>query len=706
MQFTARIKDKRTIIATAVGEGAKDKNFTFIVNGVARVVLQIAKKSVHDTTVTFELHGFPDLELGNRYAIADEHFNEANLSLAFLLEDSSFEDDFYYDGDDLGSRYSSKETTFALWSPLACAVSLKYIHLEETHIVPMIRTKKGVYRATIEGDIEKAQYHFLVNIDGVVRETIDPYAKASTQNSLASIVVDFEKLKVNMQRDKLPPFVSYCDAIIYETSVRDLTSSEGTNIIHKGRFLGMTEKDKVSESSYAVGLDYIKKIGVTHVQLLPIYDFATVDETNPNARYNWGYDPIQYNVPEGSFASILEDPYSRIRDLKKLVATYHLNGIRIVMDVVYNHMYDMKGSAFEAVMPGYYFRRGKNGSLSNGSFCGNDIASEKKMARKFIVDSCLFWINEYGIDGFRVDLMGIIDIQTMQEIEEKCLAIRPDFMIYGEGWNMPTELEEHKRSTMYNYTSLPGLGFFNDQFRDIIKGKTSNDELYKKGYLTGDSSFLELFKFVYLGSACSYGRNPSFLAPGQSINYLECHDNNTLFDKVAVCCKEENIEQQLRRVALMNVVNILAFGVPFLHMGQEIGLSKFGDHNSYKSGDRINQFDYSKIDNRKLMLKLVRDAIKLRKKHSFFRESNPYKICQMVTFHNLDNGGVMIDYVDKEAIAPFRNFKIILNPSLRTIYHSLGDYYKVIFNEAGLLPEDMFSQSLMVNGLTLVIVAN
>lgn len=709
VKLEAKCKNLYTISVTLKYDSCDlplKKIFTLIEDGVAKEVPTIVKEKNSDSLVEYELKLINPLVLGHLYQLSDEKYQTIYISTNPLLKEEFFDEVFTYDGNDLGMKYYKDHTEFRLWSPLASSAKVIYTLKDKEYVVEMSRLDQGVYYASVKGNLELATYLYEVNIDGEIRRACDPYAIASTQNSTHSVVIDLEKTRnIPYNFEYLPEFKRYTDAIIYETSVRDLTVYPETDVEHKGRFLGACEKGRRSTYGSLVGLDHLVKLGITHLQLLPIYDFATVDETDPLRLYNWGYDPAQYNVPEGSYASNLEDPYSRIVDLKTLISVYHSYGIRINMDVVYNHMYDQKKSPFEVLTPGYYFRTNDKGELSNGSFCGNDLDSKKPMVRNFIVNSCLYWLKEYGIDGFRFDLMGIIDIETMKIIEKKCKELRPDFMIYGEGWNMPTFLKDEEKASMNNASKLLGVAFFNDAFRDITKGKTGESEEAIKGYLLGQENYIEGFKFVYMGSTMDYCFAPMFENFSQSINYVECHDNATLYDKIQVACQSETHEQRLKRVVLINEVIMLSYGIPFIHMGQEVGLTKYRMHNSYCSGDRYNQFDYQKLSDRKWMVKCMNDIIYIRKMCPFLRYENKEDIIGLFRFENLDNGGLLIDFIDQEKIAPYKNFKIFINPSVRTIYYDLQDYYRVLFNEAGRLKDEMYSQSLMINGLTVVIVA-
>ncbi len=681
------------------------KVFTLIQDGVAKEVPIIIEERTSGNHCSIFLRLKEKITLGHRYEIADEKYASAFLDVSCFLNDPEFDQLYTYQCHDLGITYHKEHTTFKLWSPLAESAEVLYSFNGKDYVSKMNREDYGVFSLTIEGDLDGATYQYRVKINDEERTAIDPYAIASTPNGTKSVVIDLEKTRMPFDLENLPPMNSYCDAVIYEMHVRDFTIFPDTDVEHKGKFLGAVEKGRRSKNGALVGLDHLVKLGITHVQLLPIFDYATVDELHPDELYNWGYDPMQYNVPEGSFASHVEDPYSRIIDCKKMIQGFHQNGIRVNMDVVYNHMYQYETTPFEILCPGYYFRKDHCGHLSNGSFCGNDLNTERPMVRSFIVDSCLYWMKEYGIDGFRFDLMGIIDIDTMKEIEKSCRELRKDFMIYGEGWNMPTFLPDDKKTMMGNASKLLPFAFFNDAYRDIAKGKTSQDDEMVKGYLLGQENYIEGFKFAYMGAAVDYCYPPLFSHMGQSVNYVECHDNATLYDKIMVACYNETHEQRLRRVVLINEVLLLSYGIPFIHMGQEIGLTKYRDHNSYRSGDLHNQMDYRKMEERKWMAKCMNDVIRFRKMYPFFRYDKKEDLKGLFRFENLDNGGLLIDFIDQEKIHPFVSFKVFINPSLRTIYYDLKEYYRVLFNEAGILKDELYSQSLMINGLTVVVVA-
>jgi pullulanase len=537
------------------------------------------------------------LILGRSYEVIIESFGASPIDVSQAIYFPNFDETYTYHGDDLGFTYTPSKTTFKLWAPLASHVNLTlYDQRGERLYYEMKRQAFGVYEVSINGNYDGVFYRYEVTNNGVTVQTIDPYGKGSSRNSEYSVVINFDALKRPMYDEALPPMAHSSEAIIYETHVRDLTSDLGTNVVHKGRFLGMVEQGKTYHGTIPVGFDYIKALGITHLQLLPVQDYKSVDEFNVAYSYNWGYDPYQYFSLEGSFASDLDDPYSRIRDFLTLVATYHQIGIRINIDVVYNHVYEFQYSVFEKVVPGYYFRKQTDGTMSNGSFCGNDLSTTRPMVRKLIVDSCRFLVSTYHLDGFRFDLMGIIDMETMHQIKDAVMEINPSFMFYGEGWDMPTALDPSHKSRTENSEHLPYVSFFNDLFRNLIKGGNFEGDILDKGFVFGHHLDDRMLAFLFSGSANGQFHVPKVKHPYQSINYVECHDNGTFYDKLIRIFPHIATATVSRYVRLINAMVMFAQGIPFFHMGQEVAGTKQGHHNSYNAGDAYNQMQYAWVE--------------------------------------------------------------------------------------------------------------
>ncbi|MCR5348260.1 MAG: type I pullulanase [Bacilli bacterium] len=633
-----------------------------------------------------------ELELGHSYCLIMPQYGSVPIDVCEATGFPGFDEKYYYEGDDLGATYGKKETRFAIWAPLASRVVLGYRKkgCEAFSAVSMKRTEKGVYRATLPGDHHLTEYRYFVTNGEVTKKATDPYAKGSMLNGENSVVVDFSRLKTDFQRQCLPIMESYSQAVIYETHVRDMTISPDTDIKRKGTFLGLVEEGRKTAGGNPAGFDHIRGLGVTHVQLLPIYDFKTVDESNPASGYNWGYDPAQYFVPEGSYASDLQDPLSRIRDCKAMVAAFHKKGIRVVMDVVYNHVFEYENSVFERVVPNYYFRHKSSGQMANTSGCGDDLASERPMVRKLIVDACRHWIEEYGIDGFRFDLMGIMDVDTLKEIARIGFAAHKSFIVYGEGWNMGGEVKA-PLGHMGNYRMLPEFGFFNDYFRESMKR-----------LFVGDRGALGDCKNVLCGSCTDFIVGAKFLSANQTVNYVECHDNATFFDYLAAKRGDLPEETRLRIVEEATETVLFGLGIPFIHMGQEIGLTKFGEDNTYNKGDHFNQFDYRLLDARIDMCHRVEKAIALRKSLRFFHIFDPRVIGPSVAF--TDHYEVLrMDFVDPNLIGPRKGCSVWINPSPREYLCPLPQGSRVLFGDPSLMEENNGERQLRVPAWTLLL---
>lgn len=621
-----------------------------------------------------------EVTIGKAYDIIEEHSLSTALQFALITKTKKFDETFAYDGDDLGVIVTYNITRFALWAPTALGVVVVVRHDETIRSFPLQRTNKGVFRLRIDENLHGAHYHYLVSVNGKVNKTLDPYARASTGNEKENVIVDSQKIDVELHNDKLSVLESPVDATILECNVRDFSSDPSGNIPYPSTFKAMTVPKTKSGTGAPTGFDYICSLGISHIQLMPVFDFATVDEFNRHAFYNWGYDPIQFNVPEGSYCLNPGDPLARIIELKELVAGYHQAGIRINMDVVYNHVYTMERSSFDKTVPYYYFRYTEDGDLSNGSFCGNDIDSPKAMVRKFIIDSIVYWMNDYGIDGFRFDLMGIIDVRTMQEIGEKARAIKPDVMLYGEGWNMPTALDHDDKAAMHNYDKMPDVAFFNDYFRDHVKGNSHEYRVGEKGYLSGDLYLVEAMKSCLLGNSINDYYMKMFRAPTQSINYVECHDNHTCWDKLKECCKEDTKAVRLLKHKLMLAAVILAQGVPFIHHGQEFCRSKHGISNSYRSPDSVNKIDWARKEQYGEVVDYTRDLLKLRRSEPCFRLKTAEDIASCISYEVIGNGILVytIQTIEKRT-------NVYFNPSAADHFVGLSPKTAIIFNETGLI---------------------
>ena len=425
-----------------------------------------------------------------------------------------------------------------------------------------------------------------------------------------------------------------------------------SGIENKGKFLALTETGTKTPEGEATGLDHLKELGVTHIHILPSFDFATVDETRLDEnRYNWGYDPKNYNVPDGSYSTDPANPVVRIREFKEMVKSLHQNGFRIVLDVVYNHTASTDHSNFDLTVPGYFYRQNADGSYSNASGCGNETASEREMVRHYIIESVKFWAREYHIDGFRFDLMGIHDIETMNHLRSELLEIDPTIFVYGEGWvaaDSPLPFEQ--RAVKENVGQMEGIGVFNDEFRDGLKGSTFDEQ--EPGYASGNiNGHFEPVKYGIVGGTdhpqVDYGgllycNAPYAGAPSQMINFVSCHDGYTLVDKLKLSVQGDHAADELIPIdKLVHTVLLTAQGIPFIRSGEEIMQDKQGEPNSYKSPDSINRIDWSLKAKNREVFDFIRGLIALRKAHPAFRIPTVEGLQQWLRFMDTGDSGVI-----------------------------------------------------------------
>lgn len=642
----------------------------------------------HSQYTKYDLDVPMKIVLGKEYILVEEHARQFPLQIGRIVKTEHFDEEFYYDKDDLGAIYTKKKTTFSVWAPTATQVLLNLENQGKTSIVKMERTEKGVYRAVVCEDLKYATYTYLVKVNGRYREACDPYSRSLTCNGQRSAVIDPAETKIDLNSSCCTPFTNMCDAIIMETHVRDFTMSASLPLKNKrGTFKAMAENGLKTDEK-AVGFDHLKEMGITHLQLQPVQEFVTVDEENPELYYNWGYDPNHYFSLEGSYSSDPHDPYCRIREFKELVSTLHKENIRVCMDVVFNHVYDMKCSNFEKIVPLYYFRVSDTGYVSNGSFCGNDLDSTRRMMRKHIIDSCCMFVKEYGIDGFRFDLMGILDIETMNKVVGECRRFNPDFICYGEGWNMPTALRDEDKAMQSNNAKMPDIAHFNDFFRDKVKGKSSENDSMMKGYCTSNAFDIYDVQSALLANCVNHIHTKIYCQPTQSINYVECHDNQTCFDKIRDCCREESETIKVKRQRLMIGMLMTAQGVPFLQCGQEFCRSKNGLHNTYRSPDTINQIDWKRKKMFADTVEYVKDCIRLRKQCGAFRLKDASLIEKHTAFEVFANEVLIYKLHDVEDLCDYHELWVVFNGGMNEYEIPVQSGFELIFDENGFVKEN------------------
>lgn len=558
-----------------------------------------------------------------------------------IVRTDEFDQKYAYIGDDLGAVVNGNSTTFKLWAPTATKVELvTYKSTDEKAQEDKTQDltlgteagKLGVWSITTSDAKVGTAYTYKVHFaDGTVNNSPDPYAKAAVRNGMRSVVFGKDTGK------PVPRMASFgkrpTDATIAEMNIRDFSihESSGVDVAKRGKYLGVIESGTKKDGK-TTGFDYLKSLGITHVQIMPMYDFGSVNEDlkvgyvekndKNNPHQNWGYDPINYNVPEGSYASDSANPATRITELKQMVEGLHKAGLRVIMDVVYNHVYDAQKNAFGQTVPGYYFRYNDDGSLYNKSGCGNDTASERKMMSKYIVDSVKYWAKEYGIDGFRFDLMGLIDLETMSQVRKAVYDIDPNSIILGEGWDM-SQLPYGNRTIQPNAYKLAennGIAFFNDSFRDAVKGQGDKGVAgFVSGNRGSDNLVMQNLYGCQPGNSSCTGRR--YANAGQTVQYVEAHDNLNLYDKLKKSLPNETEENLKKRVMLANSLVMFAHGMPFFELGQEFLRSKNGNANSYNAGDGDNSVKWDLVNKNSDAVEYFKELIKLRNEIPALRDS-------------------------------------------------------------------------------------
>ena len=540
------------------------------------------------------------LDLSASYRIELKGYGEKDVIPMEIFDSQWFADNYHYDGRDLGATISGGSTTFKVWAPTASKVVLNLFEkgdgVDAYKTVEMVKGEKGVWSHTEECG-HGTYYTYSVTTSVGTQEAVDPYARAAGVNGNRGMVVDLsltnpEGWESAELKDKIS---SYSEAILWEVHVRDF-SNKIADSEYKGKYLAFTETGLKNEAGESVGVDYLQELGVTHVHLLPVYDYATVDETSPEDEFNWGYDPKNYNVPEGSYST---DPYNgevRIKEYKEMVLSLHEAGIGVIMDMVYNHTYD-GNSSFNRIVPYYYYRYDSSGANTSASGCGNDTASERYMFGKFMVESCAYWVKEYKLDGLRFDLMGLHDVETMQTVEWAVHTVNPSAILYGEGWTMGATIDGSAQANQSNISSITptgkGIGavaVFSDVIRDGLKGSVF--EKTGRGYISGMAAANKNKIIFSLKGGQGIGQGWS-VKDSMVINYMSAHDNNTLWDKLILSNGDQSDAERVAMNRFGAAIVMLAKGTPFWQAGEEMLRTKGGDENSYKSSDEVNNIDWS-----------------------------------------------------------------------------------------------------------------
>lgn len=559
-------------------------------------------------------------------------------------------------------EYTPEATHFTLWAPTADEVRLMLFdageggHAYET--ISMIPDTEGTWTAKVEKDLLGKFYTFNVKInERWLGDTPGINAKAVGVNGKRAAILDMRTTDPEgWADDKRPALASPADAVIYEMHHRDFSVDPSSGIRNKGKYLALTEEGTLSPEQLATGIDHLKELGVTHVHILPSYDYASVDETKLDEnRYNWGYDPQNYNVPDGSYSTDPYDPAVRIREFKQMVQALHKAGIRVVLDVVYNHTFNTTESNFERTVPGYFYRQMPDGSFADGSACGNETASNRPMMRKYMKESVLYWLNEYHLDGFRFDLMGIHDIATMNEIRKAVTAVDPSIIIYGEGWAAKApQMPEDSLAMKANIYRMPGIAAFSDEMRDALRGPFNDNR--QGAFLAGIPGGEESIKFGIVGAvkhpqvdndSVNYSKASWAEQPTQMISYVSCHDDMCLVDRLKTSVPGITPQELARLDKLAQTAVFTSQGIPFIYAGEEVMRDKKGVHNSYNSPDSINAIDWKRKAEHADVFAYYKGLIQLRKNHPAFRMGDAGLVRKHLEFLPVE-GSNLIAYRLKE----------------------------------------------------------
>ena len=583
-----------------------------------------------------------------------------------------------YAGEDLELLVNAAGTHFTLWSPMAVQAQVLLYDQDRnsapTDTLDMRRGGQGTWRVSVPQQLYGKFYTFRIKDEKGqwLDETPGVWAKAVGTNGKRAAIIPMDATDpAGWDTDRGPVVDNITDAVIYEMHHRDFSIHPSSGIVNKGKFLALTEQGTHTPQGDKTGIDHLKELGVTHVHILPSFDYNSVDESNlPSNGYNWGYDPVNYNAPEGSYSTNPADPATRIIEMKEMVKALHDAGIGVIMDVVYNHTAENDGSNFSLTAPGYYYRHRPDGSYSDASACGNETASEREQMRQFIVNSVKYWAKEYHIDGFRFDLMAIHDTETMNQVAAELKKINPSIFVYGEGWTAgDSPLPVENRALKENVSKMPQIAVFSDDIRDAIKGHYSKAD--DQGFATGKPGNEETVKIGIVGATAhpqvdySKGNNSKFAyasAPTQIVNYVSCHDDLMLTDKLRKSMPGASEDELQRAARLAQTIVFTSQGTPFMFAGEEVFRDKKGVHNSFQSPDSINAIDWNLKHKNAAQFDFYRNLIALRKTHPAFRMTTAEDVARHIVFDKVDRNNLISYSIKDNANGDiWREIKLVFN---------------------------------------------
>lgn len=575
---------------------------------------------------------------------------------------------YTYMGDDLGYTYTPEATALRLWTPTASDVQVLLYDSELgglTRQVAMQKSERGTWYARIEGNLDNWYYLYLLTIHGVTQTAVDPYARAISVNGSRGMIVNLATTRPDgWDTDTHKTLAQPVDAVLYELHVRDFSIQQHSGMTNKGRYLAFTERDTKGPDGVVTGVDSLLQLGVSHVQVLPVEEFASVDENAPD-QYNWGYDPRNYNVPEGAYATTPHGT-ARIKEFKQLVQSLHTSNLGVIMDVVYNHTYATLDSDFNKIVPRYYYRTDYAGNYTNGSGVGNEIATERPMVQKFVLDSLKYWLQEYHVDGFRFDLMALLGVETMKCVSEDLHALNPNVLLYGEPWTGGgSALPAGQLVTKGQQKGL-GFGVFNDDMRNALVGGMF--DAHNQGFPTGASGQVNLIKASVMGSIDSFTA-----APGETINYATSHDNYTLWDKIGLSNGGDPEYDRILMDQLVQAIVLTSQGVPFIQGGDEFLRTKGGNDNSYNAGDAVNQFEWERKSQHMDVFNYYAGLIHLRNNHPAFRMASADDVRKHLTFLASPDNTVAFQLTGHANGDAWASIVVIYNPTKANVVVSLPE---------------------------------
>lgn len=556
--------------------------------------------------------------------------------------------------------YTHEKTTFTFWSSVAEKMEVRLYNTydaSEFDVITLHEQEGDFWTATIKGDQVGKFYTVCSYQNGEWgQESPGIFAKAVSVNGQRAAIIDMQATDPEgWENDQRPAMADPTEVVVYETHMRDFTIDATSGIANKGKFIAFTEQGTQTAEGLASGIDHLKELGITHIQILPMYDYGSIDETTLDLnKYNWGYDPVNYNVPEGGYSTNPYDPATRIREAKTMIQALHAAGIRVIMDVVYNHTYSVEGCALGRVVPQYFYRMNEDGTYANGSGCGNETASDKEMMRQFMVESVCYWAREYHIDGFRFDLMGIHDQETMRQIRAALDEIDPSIITYGEGWAASSPAYPYEQLAMKQWTyTMPRVGAFSDDIRNALIGSPFD---HHRGFASGNTASRDAVRYGLVACPDWSGE------PMQHVSYITCHDNYCLRDRIEVAAAEETEATKLRMNKLAQTAVMVSQGMTFFYGGEELFRTKQGVENSYQSPDSINVIEWTNKQTYSDLFAYYREIIKIRRQHKGFRLGTAELVKNHVEFPETTQEGLIIYRIkDLQGIDTASSLIVLLN---------------------------------------------